>query len=905
MELVRGVAITQFCDENRLTPRERLGLFVTVCQAVQHAHQKGIIHRDLKPSNILVTLHDGTPVVKVIDFGVAKAIGQQLTEKTVYTRFAQMIGTPLYMSPEQAEMSGLDIDTRSDIYSLGVLLYELLTGTTPFDGERLRTVGFDELRRIIREEEPPRPSTRFSTLGQAAATVSANRRSSPKRLSQLFRGELDWIVMKALEKDRNRRYETASAFAADVQRYLDDEAVLACPPSASYQWWKFVRRHRAAVVTTTIVILLLVAGITGTGVGLLWALEAQRHTREALDEVKQEQSKTKEALALVKVEQERKDRALADAIKANQRRDIVLNSLTDDIENFLSRQPAPGAAEKAILRKILGYHEEFARDVTAVTELALAIRGNGYHRVAAVLQTIGDLAEAEKAFQQALTLRQQLVADHPHVPRYRYQLAWTLENLALMWRDQGMLDKAESKLREVLKLRSDLVTECPGEPEYARHLARSYAHEAGVQFLQGRFAEAATARRQALKQQAQLAAQFPKVAEDQHALASSYAALGGILKAMGQQDQAETNYREALAHLTRLSREFPDDLDCQLALANCQHDLGMLWHQANRQPAAETAHRAALVIHARLAADYPTVPKYRWSLANSHRNLAKVLASMGRAQDAEESFREALAIQTRLAVKFPAVVEYRHGLSSFQNSFAVFLRRQGRTQAAVAAWQEARQLLTKLVAESPKVSGYAVDLGGIDCNLGILAADAGRPQDAVEWFDKAIDTLHPIQAREPQNGKARLYLRNAHWSRADARDVLKRFAEAVKDWDRAIELAAPADHPKLRGQRALSMVRAGDLDAATQAADKWAANDAVTADQLYAAARVFALAAASRGQPALAEQDAVRAVGLLHLAYQRGYQQSPGIQNDRFLDPLRQRDDFKTLLRAVGARSLK
>src|SRR5437879_162565 len=216
MELVRGIPITQFCDDDRLTLPERLELFVAVCQAVQHAHQKGIIHRDLKPSNALVTLHDGAPLVKVIDFGIAKALGQQrLTDKTLVTGFAQMIGTPLYMSPEQAERSGQDADTRTDIYALGVLLYELLTGTTPFDKERLKEASYEEIRRIIREEEPAKPSTRISTLGQAATTLAANRKSEPSRLSQLFRGELDWIVMKALEKARNRRYDNASSFEAD------------------------------------------------------------------------------------------------------------------------------------------------------------------------------------------------------------------------------------------------------------------------------------------------------------------------------------------------------------------------------------------------------------------------------------------------------------------------------------------------------------------------------------------------------------------------------------------------------------------------------------------------------------------------------------------------------------------
>jgi serine/threonine protein kinase/tetratricopeptide (TPR) repeat protein len=276
MELVRGVPITDFCDQNRLTPRERLELFLHVCQAVQHAHQKGIIHRDLKPSNVLVSRHDTTPVVKVIDFGVAKALGQELTDKTLFTGLAQMIGTPLYMSPEQAGMSDLDVDTRSDIYSLGVLLYELLTGRTPFDRERFKGVGYDELRRIIREEEPPKPSTRLSELKDSLPSISAQRHTEPAKLTKLVRGELDWIVMKALEKDRNRRYETANGFAQDVHRYLADEAVLACPPSVGYRLRKFTRRNKGGLAVAALVLFFLV--LLGSSVG--WAVR-DRAAREA------------------------------------------------------------------------------------------------------------------------------------------------------------------------------------------------------------------------------------------------------------------------------------------------------------------------------------------------------------------------------------------------------------------------------------------------------------------------------------------------------------------------------------------------------------------------------------------------------------------------------------------------
>ena len=266
MELVHGVPITRYCDDNHLTPRERLELFVPVCQAIQHAHQKGIIHRDIKPSNVMVTLYDGKPVPKVIDFGVAKATEQKLTERTLFTQYGTMVGTLEYMSPEQAEMSALGVDTRSDIYSLGVLLYELLTGNTPLTHMRMKEVAYAEILRMIKEVEPPKPSTRLSDSGEALASISANRHTEPAKLTKLVRGELDWIVMKTLEKDRNRRYETAKDFAADVQRYLADEPVQACPPSAAYRFRKFARRNKVALATTSVVSLAVLLAVIILGV---------------------------------------------------------------------------------------------------------------------------------------------------------------------------------------------------------------------------------------------------------------------------------------------------------------------------------------------------------------------------------------------------------------------------------------------------------------------------------------------------------------------------------------------------------------------------------------------------------------------------------------------------------------
>jgi serine/threonine protein kinase len=354
MDLVKGRPITRYCDEHHLTPRQRLELFLPVCQAVQHAHQKGIIHRDLKPSNVLVAPYDGKPVVKVIDFGVAKAAGQQLTERTLVTGFGALVGTLEYMSPEQAELNNHDIDTRSDIYALGVLLYELLVGSPPFTNKDLQTVGLVETLRAIREREPTKPSAKLSTA-EALPVLAANRGTEPTKLTRLVKGELDWIVMKALEKDRNRRYESASALAADVQRYLGDEPVLACPPSAGYRFRKFARRNRTALAMAS---LALVSLIAFAAAGLL----AYRNRLTEEDRLAEQKEHEERLLA------EKRQNALEKALM------VAMSGDFDGAEKAIGEAELLGASagQVRMLRGQVAFHRG---DVPAATrELEQAVR---------------------------------------------------------------------------------------------------------------------------------------------------------------------------------------------------------------------------------------------------------------------------------------------------------------------------------------------------------------------------------------------------------------------------------------------------------------------------------------------------------------------------------------------------
>jgi serine/threonine protein kinase len=1028
MDLVKGVPITRYCDEHHLTPKQRLELFIPVCQAVQHAHQKGIIHRDLKPSNVLVALYDGKPVPKVIDFGVAKAAGQSLTDKTLVTGFGNIVGTLEYMSPEQAEINQLDIDTRSDIYSLGVLLYELLTGSPPFTKKDLEKAGMLEMLRVIREQEPSKPSTKLSTA-DGLPTLAANRGTEPAKLTRLVRGELDWIVMKALEKDRNRRYETANGFAMDVQRYLADEPVLACPPSASYRLRKFARKHRTALATVAAFMLVLIAA-TAVSIGLaVWAererlraVKAENRAGEresqAIDAVKRfrdavanepelmnspqlevlRKKLLKEPLAFFRALREslqadgdtgpealarlaqasfdlgsltdligdREDaltahrealairQQLADAnpavtqlqsdlahshnhvgvllratgkpaeaLKAYESALAIQQKLADtnptvtqfqsdvaanhhNLGNLLSATGKPAEALKAY-ESALAIDEKLAKANPTVTQFQSDLAAS-HNALGLLLADLGKRTEAEEESRKALVIREKLAAAFPTVPHYRHSLANSHNSLGTLLEELGKRAAAEEQHRKALAIQEKLAADFPTVTDYRDYLATSH-HNLGILLAGlGKSAEAKERNRRALAIFEKLAADFPAVPKYRSELAASHNALGLLLADLGKRTEAEEQSRKALAIQEKLAADFPTVPKYRSELALSHDNLGNMLAGLGKRAEAEQQYGKALAIREKLAADLPTVPEYRLSLAGSHQNLGNLLAGLGKGAEAEERHRRALAIFEKLAADFPAVPKYRSDLAASHSDLGNLLADLGKRAGAEDQNGKALAIREKLAADFPTVPTYRVNLGGSYCNLGNLVSGGGKPADSLAWYQKALDTLRPVHEQEPRDTTAKLFLRNSHWNRAVARNSLGQFAEALKDWDRAIELSEKSEQPHLRVGRAITQVRAGQVAEAvaevaalmrTPVADA-PGSPTWNAGQWYDLACFYSLAS---GKSADRKREyADRAMELLRKAANAGYNDAGHMKQDSDLDPLRSREDFKLLLREIEAK---
>jgi serine/threonine protein kinase/tetratricopeptide (TPR) repeat protein len=824
MELVKGTPITKYCDAHRLTPRERLELFLPVCHAIQHAHQKGIIHRDIKPANVLVAPYDGRPVPKVIDFGVAKAVGQRLTERTLFTGFGSVIGTLEYMSPEQAELNNQDIDTRSDIYALGVLLYELLTGTTPLSRERVKETAFIETLRLIREEEPTRPSTRLSELGRSGypvgrfskpshraeatsslASISAQRHMEPARLTKEVRGELDWIVMKALEKDRNRRYETANGLATDVVHYLADEPVQACPPSTWYRFRKFARRKKAGLAIAGLVLLLIV--LLGAGGGWLVGDRAARQ-REAegkvLEALEAAEPRLREGhpwdpalgSAAQRAEAQLDSNILGPEVRRRGeqlRRDVRMLAELDEIR-LLRAESQDGAmwdsagTEGRYTAAFLAY----GIDVLALepSEAATRIRDSA---IRAVLVAGLDAWMQVKTVQDAERARLRAVADAADDSAWRRSfreatlakdarqlkaLAGQAEALSqppsvLAWlgsvlADASLWNEAETISRQAQERYPGdfwinynlgrLLVFCPPP----QHPDEAVGYFRAAVAIRPKSAEARSILGLALLCKGDtdraIAAYQQAIALDQR-FSIAHGNLGHAFQKKGRLDEAISEYREAI----RLDKDDPGahmNLGCALGnKAGFQGGPGPP-QEAHMNPGgvlankglvdeAEKEYRFALAIWEKKEADrsdFPGEPSYRHEEAYTYWLLGGLLKGTGRFREAEKAYRQAVASEEKLTASFPNNGSYTGRLSGYLCELVENLFQQGQHAEAAKVAETMASALPKDANAYQSAAGVFIRcmaLAGKDAKL----SETDRKAVAKAYADRAGELIEEESRR--------------------------------------------------------------------------------------------------------------------------------------------------------------
>jgi serine/threonine protein kinase/Tfp pilus assembly protein PilF len=733
MELVDGSPIVEFCDTNTLSISERLALFAQVCGAVQHAHGKGIIHRDLKPSNILVSKQDGLPQPKVIDFGIAKATSRKLTDKTVYTEQQQVVGTLQYMSPEQAEGS-LDIDTRTDVYALGILLYELLTGSTPFDEKTLKNAAYGDLQRMVREVEPPRPSTRLGESRETLLRIAAQRRSDPKQLSSLLRGELDWIVMKALEKDREQRYATANGLAMDVRRYLAGEAVVAAPPSAFYRLRKFVRRNRALASAGAAVAGALLLGV----VAFAWQARVAAAERDSANLARGKEARQRQiAESERQLADEQRDRAMAAEREATKRAEEL--ALVSEFQSSMLAQLDPTRAGEELTQDVMARFaaalskaetsgDELAQQLESfrsqwgrinATDAALALidrtivepaidaieqKFESQPRVAATLRaTLGEryvnwgLHDAAKEqFDAALELRRNALGDeHP-------ETLDSLDNLGVVLQRQGKSAEALRYHEEALeKRRRTLGEDHPSTLTSISNLGVALHHL-------GRSEEAMPYYREALEKRSTI------LGPDAPDTLSAISNIASFLWELDKRDEALVYYQEALEKRRRvLGEDHPDTL---LALSN----IGTALRDQGKWTEAVAHLREVLEKRRRILGDlHPQT-------LNSLRNLGSTLASAGGAVEGEALVREALANQQRvLGLDHPST------LISL-NNLAAFLIEQGKADEAAPLCRESLERHRNVLGPNHPNTLVATSV------LGYLLLRQGKPEEAEPHVREAI-----------------------------------------------------------------------------------------------------------------------------------------------------------------------
>ncbi|MGD8867565.1 MAG: protein kinase [Gemmatimonadales bacterium] len=736
MELVEGVPITDYCDEQRLSVQERLELFMAVCQAVQHAHQKGVIHRDLKPSNVLVTVRDGSPVPKVIDFGIAKAIDQRLSEHTIQTQTGLFVGTPAYMSPEQAEGSGLDIDTRADIYSLGVILYELLAGELPFEPTEIQ--GLSALYTIL-EREPPTPSRRFDSLGDRRVSISELRRTDPATLSRKLRGDLSWITMKAMEKERGRRYETASTFQSDIAHYLNDEPVLARAPSATYRLGKFVKRHKAGVAAATA---LSVAILTSAVIIAYLAIEANR----ARGEADRRRAQAEDLIAFMVGDLSQKLQPIG--------RLEILDDVADKALEYFAAVPEQELSDEELFR-----------------------RSQSLNQLGQVRMGQGNLDAALEAFEQSLALASALGNRDPDNGEWQVGLGASHFYVGYAYWLRGELDPAMQQFEAYLDIAQRLVQKDPDNSEWQLELGYANSNIGSLRESRGDLRGALESFEQAMSIKEGLVERAPDDLDRQLDLARSYNTVAVILQKLGEIEPALERFRADFEIRERVARSDSTNTTWTEALTTSHYFLADAHEMLGNLDSAVYHYRITVRMYEGLSNHDPTNADWTERLASARVDYGAALLASGRIDAATDEVSAARAAYRDLLAQDTARAEWRRGLASAQHVSALLLLANGQPVSAARAADAAVTDLTNIVAEQPDDRLARQALAETLIDLGRIRQRLESDEEARADWVRALETVEAATGTQETRlraarARALLYLGRVE----DARPVIESLA---------------------------------------------------------------------------------------------------------------------------------